>query len=235
MPGTAIILPGTGPGTGPTIPLPLHSAGVNTYNHRWVGARAVGALNGPLTSWPDEAGTMHLTGPTNTALKLKQTGDPARRYAGRLSADGTAVGTLSSSGTAPALTPTTIVAVLRVPAPTGSINFLRTQGIILRRVVNGSWQALGSTSGNVTLPGSDNWALLVVHAAHATSQVQMWVDGSTGSSLATISTPAASTYIGANGALTADCAELITYPGLLGSTDRAAIRTALKAQYPFLP
>lgn len=53
MAGLGIVIPRTGPGTGPVLPPPLHPAGITDYTHRWVASRIEGATGDPLAAWAD--------------------------------------------------------------------------------------------------------------------------------------------------------------------------------------
>lgn len=230
----AIILPGAGPGAGPYMPPNLHGAGVAGFTRRYVADRVNAAPGALVPEVRDLAGTLHLTSATNTALRVGTFGSPARRYVGRTAAAG-AVGGNVFNATAQAYVPTTVAAVVR--AETLSVFFLQTQGLQLRRAANGAWQWAGSLSGgSPAATGSSNWALIFGLFNHGPNTAQIAVDGSTPATATAFATAAGrNTYIGANSAATVEVAELITWPSLLDATQRAAVRTALKAHYSALP
>jgi len=61
MPGLGLTINRTGPGTGPILPVALHSNGVGGASHRYVPERLNLATGAPITKVPDLIGTYDLT------------------------------------------------------------------------------------------------------------------------------------------------------------------------------
>ncbi|MHA7210781.1 hypothetical protein [Arthrobacter sp. MDT1-65] len=71
MPGLRILIPATGPGTGPSIPLPLHSYGRTDAKHRYVASRISDPVGTVVNLWKDEIGTANYVTPAGSTQTLK--------------------------------------------------------------------------------------------------------------------------------------------------------------------
>jgi hypothetical protein len=70
MPGLRILIPTTGPGTGPVLPTPLHAYGRTDASHRYVAERLTGAVDSLVNVWVDEIGTANYVTPSGATQTL---------------------------------------------------------------------------------------------------------------------------------------------------------------------
>lgn len=226
MSGISIVLPTTGPGLGPVVPEPLHSAGVDTYTHRYVASHVSGADGAAVTSWPDAA-----------------TGSPVA-----LSKDSTGTATLNTSSAAfpfVALAGTFLTTPVTESRPgslaivcrktANSQRIIDAMGVRIMRASNGTFQlaGIGTSGGSGTFASSlssSSWVCLVATvetSAQALRANQVAASGAVVPGAA--AAPAIST---STGGATLDVAELIFWSGdALDLTERTAVATALMAHY----
>lgn len=241
--GIGIIIDGSGPGTGPILPFPLHNNGVTGATHRFAASRTGVAVGGSVTSISDLIGNKVLTqnSTIGTDTLLQETGGDqylSRTFSATVSGRKLATATANNTDIA---APFTVAALVR---QTGSgPNFIRVNGYRLQRSGNGQWGLAASTgtgTGLVNLAATDNWSLVFGLCDGANSRLAVGATVSANAGTITQADPAISGILEvfhdgtATEGTVQQIAEVNIWPGLLDATQRAAHYTAMKAAYGFL-
>ncbi len=151
MSGLAIVIPREGPGSGPQLPDPLYSLGVDDYAYRWEASRISSSLqNQSVMSWPDSVASLTLAASTSTGQVLRSTGETA--YIELTAGVGSGLSVSIDLGD--------VFTFMVLMKRTGTIpnNLFRLDNWTAGVATNGSWQLTGNsnfnTGGSVT---SDTW------------------------------------------------------------------------------
>lgn len=239
-----IIIPGTGPGTGPIIPRALYSLGVDDYAHRWDAARIAGALGSLVTSWPDSvASPIPLANAAATVFTLAE--ESGARYVHKATG---ATGALTAAGGVPTTGPYTVVALVRVDPGNlnaASRNFLSFNGMNLYRAANGVFGLTGPGGSATAGSSTGAWAFVAfgVDAHGATFDDGGFVvqtNASRATALANASqviTPTTSGSIAASVSVAnidADYNTLIVWNRRLSNAELDTVRAAIIANSPLI-
>lgn len=224
MTGIGIILPGTGPGTGPIVPTALPSPGVSGYSHRLSGQRLVGSDGAAISGWIDSGSSPLVTSVIGSGTALINRTSQAFPYAA-LTGNAVVVKSTSDAGVG------TVCAVLAHPTSGTVAQFLTGLGYQVK--LASSLQAIGgATYSSGLLPGT-GWAFVLL-AADGAGAVTMRVNGSEASGTAAVGTQPLQVGV-SNTSTVNNVAEFIKWDRVLNSTERAAVYAALKAAYPVVP
>lgn len=238
MPGLGIIIPRNGPGDGPDLPPALHSAGVDGYSRRFVASTLT---DGAVTSWTDRGSLgSPITRTSASVGPITKITDTAEYV--RLDSTGGVASLADTAATIPGNQ--TVMAVIRVNSPsTGAANTLDYAGTRMARSASGPAQAstpapggAGFVSAGPTMNAAA-WRFVLWHvpsvllrsdAVESSTPSGTWAPAAAGTALAVYASFASSV------ARQTDVAEVIVWDSLLDSTEREAVRTAMKAEYSFL-
>lgn len=231
------------PGTGPILPEPLHTVGVDGWTRRFAAERL---SLGALTEWPDAGGDPHALENTSTGGVVTVTDESGLRF---VHMDNGNDGTLTRLGDGIAMPNSsyTLAMAFRKPVTSGTDIFLQFAGTAGSRLTNGSMRI------QETGAGSDGTNALVAGLTLATWHLGMWViDTGTNTGTVRLDGTAVSTTGGtfvpgttlrdllvyAQGYtsidIQMDIAEIVIWPTALTSGQQADVRTALKARYATL-
>lgn len=229
MPGIGIVIPGSGPGTGPIVPAALPSLGVSGYRHRYSGSR-LGADATAVASWPDSGSAPSpLSVPGGTGSIVVNRTSAAFPFA-RFNA-------LSIANTAPDARPGTVMAL--VANTVASKTVLIALGLSIGKAGNSAMQAAAAGGNNAfwspAAGGIGSGWVFVMLATNADGSVStVNVNGVESTKSAGEIVPGAATALTLNSSLSAslDVAEVAAWPTSLIQSDRAAVYAAVKAAYP---
>jgi len=239
MAGLAIVIPRNGPGTGPVIPTPLHSAGVSGYSRRFVASRIEAAVGASVASWADfgSAGVALTKGGTGTATVQEV---QSTRVV-RLDSTGGIVSSLSGGATTAA--PRTIALVMRTSFLNQS--FASYSGATLFRAAITSYrQAQGSAAATTWFQNANGGTDLVcviaqVDTTDTADAPSIRVNAAesftvTGTfALGTVAPLSLLAPVAA--ASTVDFAEVTVWDRALSSVERVSVYDAMRAHYAALP
>jgi len=241
--GVSIMIPGTGPGTGPVLPAPLFDPGVSGFVHRYAAERLD---TGTFSLWEDLApGQIDITPGSSSVGALTVADDTGIRY---VRVDNSASGTAQIEGQAgiAATTAATIAMMVRKPATTGTDWFAFGAGVRFQRPSNGAFRMEGyGTGGQGQINAGSSftlnaWHLLIGVINTATPAAVS--DGITSTSVTTPPFTQGSTYrslafmsVGGGTDVSIDIAHAIVWDRVLDTTERATVRTAFKAKFTALP
>ena len=245
MSGVGILIPGNGPGTGPVIPSPLHSVGVEGYSRRYVAERLADG------SFPD-AGWQNLgTAGASFSILSGAVGSVSKTTSGLQYVtidNGTSGAMMIGDASVAAATTRTFAMVYRLSSRVATDFLMFLPGV--RIVCTGSggvtirMEAIGTGAAgqiNISSHSIGTWHLLIGVIDMASPVLQL--NGTTSTTITSgpwsLGTASSFTRLQVAGNATADqkldVAELIVWDQALGSTDRDAVRAALKAHYPVIP
>jgi hypothetical protein len=257
MAGIGIIIPRNGPGTGPSLPPPLHSLGVNDFSHRWV-ASQLNLTDGTIvTTWNDVKGDRHLLpNAYDSTHSIKFVNENGVKYV-RLQNGGNATNTpiLSPAGNIAMGNPATFAAIVRVDksnATSSTRNVFREfSGPSLGRASNDAWQFSVSGGTATFLLGGTGTMSNFAFMLFETTTAPPWTTGGViirRDAVETLSpagplgssTPAPTPFsINAAGVNSTpwevEIVEMARWDRALDSTERTTVHNAFKAQYNFLP
>lgn len=231
----AIVIPRSG--TGPVV-TPLHSAGVDSYSHRYVASRLGLASGADITSFTD-IGSLNVpmipTGSGTAKLQIAS----GMTYAELTASADTTANYVLQGGTTPAYAAqVTIAVVAQVPA--SQVRVYETEGLGIVRATSGQFQAsrTNGSAGSVLASGANTWTFMLaqVDASALTLLLRTNATEVTGT-LTSAATGATPPRMGGNqGAASkvSQIAEAITWPRVLTSDERTAVHNAMKAKYSVL-
>jgi hypothetical protein len=233
MAGLGIVIPRQGPGTGPVIPVPLHSVGVAGASHRYVPERSGPTqLGAAVTALPDLIGSASLTVAGSGTVNPVIADSGGQRYM----TIPTELRYLQATGADFGGTFTSAYVVKH----TGSGEFASADGYAMRRNSDGSWGLLGN-GGQVQLaPGSSAWVVYFGICSSASSRLA--VDGAVtptaGLITGPVSTSADRIRLGGGSSFGAGTemavAENVVWPFALSEAQRAAFVAAMRAKWTAL-
>lgn len=151
MAGLALVIPRDGPGSGPQLPEPLYTLGVDDYAYRWEASRISNTLNDQsVMSWVDAVAGLDMASTGPTGQTLRSAGENA--YVELPGGVGSALAATVDLGD--------VVTYMIVMKRTGTVanNMFRFDNWTAGVATNGSWQLTGNTNlntgGTVT---ADTW------------------------------------------------------------------------------
>lgn len=238
MSGLAIFVPGSGPGTGPIIPQPLHPTGVSTeYVNRYVASEFAALADATnIASVTDYGSRKQALMPTSGHTVRKQRDATA------------AVDYLELIAPASASAVTLAAASAAYDADICHVLVARRVDSAMRLASGGNGTATINGDGTLSLARGGasgtgpafptSWAFVLVQFSGLNWTAR--VNGTeTSGTLGGGNTNPSAPSLGGNGGIastkTVHVIERISFTATFGTTQRDAIRAAMKAKYPFLP
>lgn len=237
MTGIGILIPGTGPGTGPILPAPLHEYGRTDATHRYVGAR-LGDLGSVVTEWRDSIGTADLATPSGGTQLLTVAAGPVSKSVIQPNIAIT-LPQVQRLFTAPAdTTIRTVVMVCKTPTVDGTRILWSGDLWKVARASNGqmgiSPRSGSGGSGGVFVDWTSDWEVIAATCDPSTGETTIKRRGATARE-GTLTLGTASTknelFSGDLVARDSSVAELITFGTVLSSEESEDVMQILATHY----